>query len=1108
MKVLQRLLTLALPILGFLLLSSFSQLQAQQRVSGNISSDQGTPLIGATVLEKGTSNGTVSDIDGNFSLSVASGATLVVSYTGYEAREIAVGSQTTLNITLQQAAISLDNVVVTALGIKREEKALGYSVQSIEGKEIATSSEANILNSLQGKVAGLQVGSGNGVSGGTTRITIRGNNSLVNGRNQPLIIVDGVQIENSITGAGASSLQSNEAGRDWGSGINNINAWDIEDVTVLKGPNAAALYGARGANGVILITTKKGEQRKGIGIDFTTSVIQEEAWLFRDVQNVFGEGSGNPASQEFEQNDQGQNLLPPVGFWGSGASWGPEMTGQPVLWWNGEVLPFDPQPDNIKNFFNTGSNRSYNLAFSGANDRGSFRASLTRNDITPITPNTDRSQNTINLNTAINVTSKLTATATMSYMDISAKNSPVLGNSEASIGKNVSWNWGRSYRPDLEANNYINPDGTRTDRGVGFPANNDLGRGRGRAGSFFWNIYQNNQWRNRDRLLGSVSLNLEVLPWLNIEGRLGIDNYNDNNENRNAPVDPEKLIGGRFSRTLARNRIQNHVALIRMNKTFGESLDISANIGAEHWGRSFFSIQGDNGGLNFADPDLFTFRNADLGNRSATDIFNRFRPQENQFDKRINSVFASVDFGWRNMLYLTVTGRNDWSSTLPLNNNSYFYPSASLGFVFTELLNINSRVLSFGKLRLAYANTANDTNPYQLDPTFSRGNFAGQPTASVRNVIPPTTLAPEQSNSYDFGLDLRFLNGKVNVDLTYYYISSTNQILSSPLPLSSGFNSLRFNTGEVENRGFEGLISATAFRSRDFTWDVGFNFSTNRNKIISLAEGAETFRLGGIFGGNGPSVEARPGEDYGTIMGWDYTYYDENSNGITDPNEIRSDNRLIDENGVWYQLTSERVPVGNVVPDWIGGVTSTLTYKDFRLSALIDIRQGGDVFFGSHAIGSAYGQSPETLDGRNAEYGGLPYTDSEGVTRNIGVVKEGVYSNGQPNDQVVPYYRKYQDVFSWGAGSGPVSASVYDGSFIRLRELSLTYTMPRSLVERSKFLNNLSLTLIGRNLWFLQNNAPLNLDPAAVNGAGVSQGMEWGSLPGTRNYGAVLRVGF
>ena len=307
---------LRLLIVCLLFFGTSQFMMAQVSLKGTVKDDTGQPLIGATVLQKGTTTGTVTDFDGNFTIEVPADAILAVSYTGYEPQEVAVGNQTTIEITLLEAAINLDKVVVTALGIKRDEKALGYSVQSIEGDEIATSSEANVLNSLQGKIAGVQIGNGNGVSGGTTRITIRGNNSLVNGKNQPLIIVDGVQIENSITGAGATSLLSNESGRDWGSGINNINAWDIEDMTVLKGPNAAALYGARGANGVILITTKKGKQRKGIGIDFTTSIIQEEAWKFRDVQNVFGEGSGNPASQEFEQNADGQNRLPAVGFLG------------------------------------------------------------------------------------------------------------------------------------------------------------------------------------------------------------------------------------------------------------------------------------------------------------------------------------------------------------------------------------------------------------------------------------------------------------------------------------------------------------------------------------------------------------------------------------------------------------------------------------------------------------------------------------------------------------------------------------------------------------------------------------------------------------------------
>ena len=1087
---------------------SFGTIWAQNTVSGTIKNESGEPVIGAAVVQVGTTNGAITDENGSFSITAPADAQLKVTMFGFESATIDVNGRSSIEITMNKG-FELDNVVITAMGIEKEERALGYSVQTVDGGEIATSSEFNVLNALSGKVAGVQIGNANGVEGGTTRITIRGNNSLVNGKNQPLIIVDGVQIENSIAGAGSTSFTGNEAGRDWGSGINNINAWDIEEINVLKGPNAAALYGARGANGVIIITTKKGTQRKGIGVDFNTSQTVIEAFRFREVQNVFGEGSGTPSSQEFEQDDDGNNLLPRVGFWGSGVSWGPKMEGQPVKWWNGEILPFEPQPDNVKSFFQTGRAQSYNVAFSGASEIGSVRASLTNTQTTPITPNTEREQNTINLNTSINVTERLTANASVSYMDISSLNSPVLGNSESSIGKNVSWNWGRSYRPELEANSFENPDGTRTDPGVGFPRNDALGRGRGRAGSFFWNLYKNNEWRNRDRMIGGLSLNLEILPWLHLEGRAGLDNYNDDNENRNTPRDPEGLVGGRYARTLAHNRIQDHTAILKANKALNEDIRISVNLGAQHWSRSFYSISGRNANRNFVDPFLYSFRNIEYPeNISSNWVQNQALAREAFYDKIINSVFGAIDLEYKDYLYLTLTGRNDWSSTLPIDANSYFYPSASLGFVFTEVMNMNSNVLSFGKLRLAFSNTANDTDPYQLDPTFSRGSFAGQPTSSVRNVIPPTTLRPEQTNSYDIGLDLRFFNGRLNVDATYYYISSTDQILQSPLPLSSGFSALRFNTGEIENKGWEFLVTGTPVQNRNFGWQISLNASRNRNKIIALADGAETFRLGGIFGGNGPSVEARPGEDYGTIMGWDYVYRDLNGNEMVDDNERTPGNRVIDDNGEWYVLTEERVPVGNIVPDWIGGVTNTFRWKNFTLNTLVDVRFGGDIFFGSHGIGRVYGQSVETLDGRSAEYGGLPYTDTDGNTRNIGVIKEGVYEDGTPNDKVVPYYRKYQDTFGWGAGSGPVSISVFDGSYARLRELSLSYSLPKSVADNISFIQNLSITLLGRNLWFLYNNAPNNLDPTLVNGAGVSQGMEWGSLPSTRNYGALLKVGF
>ncbi|MDN5201292.1 SusC/RagA family TonB-linked outer membrane protein [Fulvivirgaceae bacterium BMA10] len=1087
-------------LISFVLVTALASSAWSQgrNVTGKVTSDDdGSPLPGVNVTVRGTSSGTVTDVDGNYTLSVTgSDAVLVFSYVGYVNETVQVGNQSVINIALVPDVETLQEVVVTALGVEKEVKALGYSVEQVSGDDVARSNETNVLNAINGKVAGVQISDPNGVAGGTTRITIRGNNSLKQGKNQPLIIVDGVPIENSTAGPSSGTLNG-VSGRDWGSGINNINAWDVESINVLKGPNAAALYGSRGANGVIIIKTKKAKAGTGLGIEFNTSQLTREAFMFRDVQNKFGTGGARLAEPTFDQDADGNNLLPSVGFWGSGASWGPEMDGTPVLWWDGETRPFSPQPDNIKDFFQTGSIRNYNLAFSGAGEMGSVRVSLTRSETTPIVPNTEREQNTINLNSSINVSSKLRADAAITYLNTSDLNSPFLGDSEASIGKNLTWNWGRSYRPDLERDNYKNPDGTRNNNG--FPAWGF--RGRGRTGSFFWNLFENNEVRERDRIFGSVALNYQILPWLSARGQLGIDNYDEDRESKNKPIDSEGIQGGRYWRTLAKNRVQNHRFTLTANKDVTEDINITASLGAEHFKQTFYRISGSNAGRDFANPWLYTFSNFQNPNGNINNS-----PSEDSFGKIINGVFGSVDVSYKNMLFLTLTGRNDWSSTLPDGVNSYFYPSASLSFAFTDAFDIAPDILSFGKVRVAYANVGNDTDPFEIAPTFNLGSYGGQPSTTLPGTIPPTALAPESVNSYEAGLDLRFLEGKIGLDFTYYYISSKDQILSSPLPISSGFNSLRFNTGELENRGVEFLIDATPFETKDFSWNIAFNYSSNKNKVVSLADGAETLVLGNIFGAHGPNVEARPGEEFGTIYGWDYTYFDTNGNGVTDDSERIPSNRIIDDNGRWYINTDEREAIGNVTPDWRGGVTNTLRYKQFTLSSLIDIKKGGDVFFGSYGTGVGFGQSPQTLEGRNAEHGGLPWTDGDGVTHNNGLIKEGVYANGETNDQVVSYVYKHLDLFTWGAG-GIVTPAVHEASWVRLRELSLTYTLPNSLLDKIGFIQNASITLLGRNLWFLHNTAPDNLDPSAVNGSGNNQGIEWGQLPASRTYGFNLKLG-
>jgi len=1102
-------------------------------ISGKVTDKTGAGLVGANILIEGTTQGTVTDIDGNYKLAVDSEATLVITYIGYIQQEIVVGNRSKIDIVMKVDAEQLSEVVVTALGVKREERAIGFATEKVEGKTIANSNANNVMSSLKGRVAGVQISDANGGVGGTSRITIRGNSSLINGKNQPLIIVDGVQMENEIAGTGAQSTTGTN-GRDWGSGINNINPWDIEDVQILKGPNGASLYGSRGANGVIIITTKKGKNSEGLGLDFNVSHMTIKPTGFREVQNVRGSGSagyyennvvtGQPF-QTTEIDGVTYNQIPSVGFWGSGASWGPEMDGTPVLWWNGEVLPFDPQPNNIKDFFETGNQSRYNLAFSSASDLGSVRVSMTHQNTKASLPNVKSNQNTLNINSSLNISKRVRADVALSYINSHKLNSQALGDNERSIGKNLTYNWSRSYKLYLEKDNYAFPDGTIRPAGIGRPGiDAEAGRpgnyrGMGRTNAFYWRIWNENQTRDRNRLLGSIALTIDITDWLSLRTSLGLDFYSDEFESKNAPQDVNGLLGARYNHTLAKNNINDHTWILTATKDITEDIGMTAFVGGEHYKRSYYSIFGQNGNRNFVNPFLYSFRNIAYPTTINSNwVQNQALARESKLEKEVNSFFGSVSLDYKEWLYLDITGRTDWSSTLPTQNQRFFYPSVTTSFVFTDALDMDTDILSFGKARVAWSKAGNDTNPYQLQPTYSAGSFDSQPTATVNATIPAVELKSESSTSLEFGVDMRFLNGRAGLDFTYYKIDATNQILPGPLPRSSGHSAFRFNTGHLQNKGIELLLTGTPVQTTDFSWEVAFNMNINRNKILKLDDEGltETYRIGGYAGGNGPSIEARPGEDFGTIMGWDYLYYDENNNGEMDDAEKRPDNRLIDDNGRWYLLTEERVPVGNQTPDWTGGLVNTIRYKNFTLSALLEIKQGGDAYSGSASVGLTMGQSVESLAGWGAEYGGLAWTDDRGtegdtsddIARNDGVVKEGVYANGEKNTKTVPYWYEHTDAFSWGAGSGPVSKVVYDFSYIKMQELSLTYDIPGKTLAGISWIQNASISFVGRNLFFLKNNAPQGLDPSAVGGSGLEQGIEWGQLPRRAQYGFTIKTSF
>jgi len=1108
----------------FALLSSA---YAQQTVSGTVTDEDGIGIPGASIIQKGTSNGTITNVDGNYTFSVPADATIVISFVGMTKVEELVDGRSQIDVTLTTDAIGIDEVVVTALGIKRAEKSLGFAAQSVKGEEIAQSTETNAFNALKGKVAGVQIMDGNGVEGSTTRINIRGNSSLVNGKNQPLVIVDGVAIENSITGAGANSWGSQQSGKDWGSGINDINPWDIADMSVLKGPAGAALYGSRGANGVIIITTKKGNKSDGLGVDVNVSHTYTQATRFKDKQEVRGGGTVSYYENVIMDGDDNHfqpvtidgvtyNQIPSTSFWGSGASWGPEILDQPILWWDGTVQTWS-RHNNMKEFLKTGFNKSYNVAVSNSDENGSVRLSMTRRNTEAITPNTESNNTTIALNISQQITSKIRLDAAVSYIHNYQFNSPQLGSSENSIGKRTGYSGYVNHWLMYEADRWEYPDGSKAPAGKGRPGIDELAgypanyRGLGRGGSFFWNLMAKNQERQTDRLIGSASLNWDITPWLAFKGTLGIDYKTLDIESRNRPTDSEGLTGGRYSHSVDKNKIENHMWMFTLNKELTDDLHLTAFVNGEHYSREYYYIQGRNGNRNFVDPHLYTFDNLalpvdDNGRVSGSWALNNLNANENILNKTVNSLAGSINLSYKEFLFLDITGRNDWSSTLPEEGRSYFYPSVQTAFVFTEAFDIGWDALSFGKVRVAYSMAGNDTAPYQLTPTFSKSTFLGMPTGAVATTIPPQTLRNEISHSYDFGLDLRFFNGRLSGDFSYYQIKSTQQIMSAPLPTSSGFGSFKFNTGEVENKGWELLLSGTPVQNKDLTWDVTLNLTANKNKVNALAPGATTLGLGGFYGANGPSIEARPGEEYGSIMGWDYTYFDSNGNGETDGSERTPENRLLDANGKYYELTQDKVVVGNVTPKLLGGLVNTVSWKGLSLNVILDFRYGGDVVYGSMSAQKGMGQSPSTLKGWNAEHGGLAWTDDNGLARNDGIIKVGKLPDGTKNTAIYPYYVEHWDIFSWGKGL--VTPTVFETSYIAIQEVSLTYNLPQSILSKVGFLKNGSITLIGRDLGFLKNTAPDNMNPTGVNGISNAQGVELEQLPGVSTYGVTLRTSF
>jgi iron complex outermembrane receptor protein len=1079
---------------------------AQNRtITGTVTSqDDGFTLPGVTVVVKGTLQGTTTSTDGKYKLSDVSPTSVIVfSFIGYTPVEILVGGQQIIDAVMIPEAQKLQEFVVTALGVKREKREIGYSSEKMDTKEITRANAPNVISALAGRSAGVAVSEGDGVEGGSTLIVIRGNNNLAK-NNQPLIVVDNVPMDN------ISGLDNVGRGVDWGNGISDLNSFDIEDYTVLKGGAASALYGERGANGVILITTKRGKKQNGIGITYNYNYKISHPYRYREVQNKYGAGGPVTLSEPgFPVDGEGTLLYPGIygndklilnqagetsttseqfGYYGSAVSWGPEMNGEMVKWWDGEMRDYSPQPDNFKMAFQDGVTQTHNISVQGGTDKGTLRLSFSRQDQSPVVDNSNSTRNTINVGTNIKISDKLRADAALTYVSFNRLNSPMLGEDANSFSKGFLYSWPRSYK-GIDKENYQLADGSQNPLD-GYPfmyVDKNL----------WWNYYNNNTWQNRDKYTGSVALICDVTPWLTATGRAGRDFSVEQFESKNKPIDYIGLMEGGYSNSLSKTTMDNLEFFLAANKEglFGSKFDARFTAGASRWNYDSYGMSGHSGTWYY--PNMYTFFNyteptdstdlngniivVDPGNTASSMV-----PGETILTQRTNSVFSFLNLSYNKYLFMELTGRNDWSSTLPDNNNSYFYPSVSVSFIATEAFKLQEKIpwLYFLKIRGGIAQTANSPEPYKKNFYYTTSLFGGQQASTLPGVIPPTELKPQFVNGYEGGLNVGLFENRIDIDFTYYYKHSFDQILDLPVPSSSGASTITINQGELSNNGFDITINTVPVQTNELMVKAGLNFSRNRNYIVSLGGYSGSYHLADIWGLNGPAMELYEGDEYGTITGYDYLY---DKNG----------KRILNDEGTKYQITDTRVPIGNASPKFIGGLTSELLYKNFRLGFLVDTKWGGDIYCGSYVIALQTGQSPSTLLERDG--GGLPYTDPDGVVRNVGVILDGVYADGTPNDKVVNYLYKYlPNAGGWGKFVS--TPGILEDTWVKMREISLSYDLPQMVLKKSKVFQSLTLSIVGRDLFYIYSSLPDNINPEGIMGSGNAQGFEWASFPGTRSF--------
>ena len=1043
------------------------------------SADDGEPVVGAAVVIQDSKVGGVTDVDGQLTISrlPVAAKKLTISYIGMKSQIVTIKGDV-VNVVLQPNATDLNEVVVTAMGVTRQKKALGYATQEISSDQLTTGKDNNILNSLSGKLAGVRITNTQG-DVGSSRIVIRGETSIA-GENQPLFIVDGIPVDNS-------QLNSRGVGRDFKNAIADLNPEDIQSMSVLKGPNAAALYGARAAHGAIIITTKNGKGQKGLGVTGHISTQVSFAANLPEFQNLYGQGAGGRFSY-VDGKGAGVND-------GVDESWGPRLDAgllipqfdSPVdANGNRTATPWVSNPNNVNDFFRTGFTSNYGVAIAKADDKYQFRISYNNEHQKSIVPGASTNKTNFALNTDYKLAKWVSVGATANYILYSAPSLPgsamasgsnARSNSTmlqflwfgrqvntASLKEDYSRNWNSSY--------YSNP---------------------------YWNAYYNTQSQDRHRLIGDFHLAFHLLDGLDLRLRTSTDWYNDKRKSK-VKCGTSGTPYGNYSEENYTVQENNTEAVLTYQKQISQDWNVDALVGFNVRNKKYeYNYQA---APRLAVPDLYTLTNSRDQLTSSNDFY-RLRQY---------GVYASATVNYKNWAYLSLTGRNDWSSTLPVGNNSYFYPSVTASVLLNEALGFTSRQVNYLKLRGGWSQVGADADPYQLANVYDiQTAFNGNPMLTASTTGKNPNLKPEQTNSTEIGLEGSFFDNRLHLDFSYYQTDSKNQILSLATSAASRYTSQVRNAGHIRNRGYEVQLGIVPIRKAGFEWRADINYSSNRSKVIKLDD--EGLITSYQLYSSGIQILAQVGESYGTLFGSSYTRDDKG-------------NVVVDANGL-PKISSTSKVLGHFQPDWQGGITNTFRYKRFTFSFLVDASFGGKIFSNTNKTGIYTGVLASTLPGRDAEHGGLWYYKNGGVNEQIaapqyttsadglyyaningeqtrvyqdGIIVNGVTESGEKNNTVVSAENYYHRLYSIA------EANVFSASYVKLREVSFTYQLPVSLARKLS-LQDISVALTARNLWIIHKDAP-NIDPEVAITSGNAQGVEAYSLPTTRQIGLNLTVKF